>query len=183
MLDLANTTLAGETFYLGEDTYWGQDCSATSQAFTYDPQSNIMASATRTGSVDIGTLTYQGTQPYNTNPVQALSGSLIVAGVAEQTLRDLGVLDTTVHKPYRGTVSWHDAKPAASGLVAILTYLGSKGYKLSYRGEATTISTIDFVGDENPGENIPGSVRAHWSEALKKAAQYGIVNSSLALAE
>lgn len=187
MLDLATTSLSGEVFYLSQDTYWGTDFADKSQTFTYDPNSNLMASATRTGSVRLGALTFQGTKEHAAfssfaAPVATPSASLVFAGAAEETLRQLGILGVAGRKSCSGTVSWQDVDLAASGLVTIMIHLGSKGYKLNYKGSGTTTTTIEFGFDDNSSSgDVPDNVRNDWNDALRKASEYGLTDAPLAL--
>ncbi|KAF8750144.1 Actin-like ATPase protein [Rhizoctonia solani] len=166
VLDLASTKVsAGTMFYLSEDTFWGVDCDDRSQVFTYDPNSDLMASATRAGSVDIGSLTYTGTKKYGGSNLSLASvnisnnsptTSLVAVAAIEQSLRQLGIVDAEVPKPYRGNIIW------------------KSGYKLNYTGEGGATTTVEFgIDSESSDGNIPEEVQSHWDEVLEKASHYG----------
>ncbi|GAB1524344.1 hypothetical protein RhiTH_007497 [Rhizoctonia solani] len=193
VLDLASTKVsAGTMFYLSEDTFWGVDCDDRSQVFTYDPNSDLMASATRAGSVDIGSLTYTGTKKYGGSNLSLASvnisnnsptTSLVAVAAIEQSLRQLGIVDAEVPKPYRGNIIWKSVGLAPSGLIAILIYLGSKGYKLNYTGEGGATTTVEFgIDSESSDGNIPEEVQSHWDEVLEKASHYGGTEASFFVA-
>lgn len=65
IVDLATTGIApNQPFYLSSDTLWGLERVDRRHAFVYEPTSNQMATAIRTGPSRAGELLWTGTTSY-----------------------------------------------------------------------------------------------------------------------
>jgi hypothetical protein len=180
-LDFASTSIGKDVyFYLSEDTFWGVDFTDNSQSFYYDPNSRLVASATRTGSVDIGELTYQGVKENSFTSSGTPESSLATSAAVEDTLRQLGVLDTSLGKSYSGSVSWPNTDAAAKGLATILVHLASKGHKLNYTASGTNAFVEFGPSDENAVASAEDGER-DWEEALSKASIHQAPKGSFSL--
>ncbi|KDQ51093.1 hypothetical protein JAAARDRAFT_41562, partial [Jaapia argillacea MUCL 33604] len=107
-------------FYLSENTFLGTDIWCPDQVFVHDPNSNIMATAQRSGPSHSGDLQWMGNMPHNPfewaeSAVQDDATSLVIHEVLHQlgqltSVEEGGVF--SAGEQYAGTVQWQAVIPA-----------------------------------------------------------------------
>lgn len=207
-IDLANTSInstAKEKFYLSSNTMWGTDKWDRSQEFYYDPNSTIVASATRWGGVHDGNLVYQGIKSkdvfYNlatlSTPADSDAKTLptepaesYAASVAHEMIRQ--ICDTAFAAnlgsgfPWEGLLKWGQQltpQQVTTAVGLVLAALIARGYEVTF---TTTINadgskTTSFrFGPKSllPGApgSVPEKVKTDWNTAVGAAGQYNPKN-------
>ena len=200
-LDLNDTGIsptAQEGFYLSENTYWGTDMWDSSQEFFYDPNSTLVASATRWGGADDGSLSYQGikSKGFNGRPADSHSVARFEVPFAEQiesyaaaigheTIRELFdtafAAEAAAGFPWKGLVKWSSQLPPSHIVPAIKLVTGglwAKGYAFKFttktNPDGTKTTTIDFGPRPLPGapDDVPPEIEADWHAAVARARAY-----------
>ena len=196
-MDLKDTDINStnkEKFYLSENTHWGKDMWDSNQEFFYDPDSTIIACATRWGGVLDGSLSYQGCKSKGLTALMADSRSefplaeqfeAYAASVAHETIRELfktafpAYANTTF--PWAGLVKWGSQLTPQQLLTAVsLVTAGliAKGYALTVQTlvapDGTRITTIRFGPQQHmaPPGAVPAKVKADWTSSVALAKRY-----------
>ena len=202
-VDLQDTGIdstAKEKFYLSENTYWGTDMWDSSQEFYYDPNSTIIASATRWGGVHDGSLSYQGIKSKalharmaafsprahsETEMPVAEQFESYAASVAHETVRQLFenafAADFTAGFPWTGLVKWGQRLSPQQVLAAVTlvtSALIARGYALTFQtttnADGSKTTTIRFGPHQLPGAPgaVPAKIQADWNASVAAAKQY-----------
>ena len=172
-------------FYLSANPACGDDAYETEQAFVFDPNSNLMATGRRVGTVDDGVFEYLGTKPYSpsvggkhhkiahsTLQVAAAIGEIIQRSCRcseEDSAADFGIGDTE----YAGTTSWPEsAQDIIVAVLALFAYmLDGRGFKVTYTRTVTT-ATFNFRDKQYCGYE-PDTVKKIWTEFVaEKQAEF-----------
>lgn len=168
----------GRTFYLSENTVFGNDLYSTEQSFEFDPNSNLMAIGQRWGSSLSGSFEYMGTKPYNENAAldefvssDALSAAAGIIEVLSGLEDDNGGGDGHTNKPlWDGFVKWASgANPnyVLLSLTAITLALIARGYQVTHtKTEKGATFTFGPKGDRG----VPPHVKKDWDSAVASAA-------------
>ena len=200
-MDLMRTDISPtkkEGFYLSENTYWGTDKWDTSQEFFYDPNSTLVASATRWGGAHDGSLSYQGIKSMDLNARMANSHYFArseeplaeqfesyAASLGHETIRQLFdaafAAEIAAGFPWKGLVKWSSQLPPSHVVAAVTLVTGvlvARGYALSFttttNPDGTKTTTIDFGPRPLPGapDGVPPEIEADWHAAVARAKAY-----------
>ncbi|KAL8784743.1 MAG: hypothetical protein Q9213_003774 [Squamulea squamosa] len=196
-IDLKDTDINStnkEKFYLSENTHWGQDMWDSNQDFFYDPNSTIIACATRWGGVRDGNLSYQGCKSKGLTRRMVDSRSefplaehfeAYAASVAHETIRELfeaafPAYANTAH-PWKGLLKWgSQLRPdyVLAAVTLVTAALIAKGYALTFHTtsapDGTKTTTIDFGPRQliGPPGAVPPKVQEDWTSSVAAARKF-----------
>ena len=172
----------------------------SSQEFYYDPDSTIIASATRWGGADDGSLSYQGIKSKALHARMAAFSSRAhsetempvveqfesyAALIAHETVRQLFdnafAAEFTAGFPWKGLVKWGQQLSPQQVLAAVTlvtSALIARGYAFTFttttNPDGSKTTTIIFGPHQLPGAPgaVPAKIQADWNTSVAAARQY-----------
>lgn len=170
----------------------------TNQEFFYDPNSTIIACATRWGGVRDGSLSYQGCKSKGLTTSVADSHyefplaeqfEAYAAAVAHETIRELfeAAFPAYANTPFlwKGLLKWGSQLPPGQvvrAVTLVTSALVFKGYAFTFQTvsvpDGTKITTIKF-GPQHPTSppgSVPAKVQADWTSSVAAARKYNPID-------
>ena len=175
-------------FFLSENTVAGVDKYETEQSFVVDPNSNLMATATRWGSVYIGETTYDGVKDYNHKIETDLAFSLASMAPSSVFAAVIQVLELVDHEKdpgdaprpkFKGTTLWPNPNVIAVGVAAIMMYLIHKDYSVTFQTDKLSVYFhLSPKKDQGDGA-VPAKVKKDWDDAVAQGKKYRVENKGI----
>jgi hypothetical protein len=184
-------------FYLSENTVFGTYLCSSEQSFVFNPNSNLIATAERWGSVNNGGVEWYGTKAFNA--ARFVEAQTKVSPSLQETTAIIHeVLQAVSHPPdelgvfandpeYTGTVTW-PATAAVAIVTAALTYIVQQMINNNYTASFSILGrTAKFKCRKRNRlvtvNSVPVQVTKDWNVAVAAAAakypKAGLVNGGI----